>query len=723
MSDIPGAPREQEIDIAARAEEPVLVKENAKLQHENAELRNENAFLKARLEGIVASPSWRATVPLRFAQRLARGEWRAARKSVGIGLSICYHSLRVCYHKLLPRPLREKVAFGRVRLRNIAHTIGHSPVNRAALQAIVDRRCAFAKGFSANPVIPAAPAEWPFIDVTVVCFNSRKWLDGFVGSLIGQAYPLEKIHLRFVDHGSSDGTVEALREIKDREGSRFASFELLVQQNLGFGAGHNTGIRAGQSPYCLVTNADLTFEGDALVRIVTKACADEADVACWELRQKPYEHPKFYDPITGETNWNAHACVLLRRSAFEAIGGYDENIFMYGEDVELSYRLRRHGFRLRYCPEAVVWHFTYEHESQIKPLQFTGSIFANLYLRLKFGTWRDIAVIPYLSARLLLAREVYPGSRKGLIKSLKRLIGLMPQALRQRGRSTALFPFHRWDYDFARAGAFVEAPRDGHRKPLISIVTRTYRGRETYLVQCVLSVMGQTYSPIEHVIVEDGGDTLREVIERMSHATSANLRYFPLAKVGRSAAGNAGLAAATGEFVLFLDDDDLFFADHVETLVGAMASNPDAAAAYSLAWEVPTDAGRLSDGYYEEYEPIFNEAMRRSFDPEVLKQFNYLPIQAILFQRELYLQRGGFEEDLEALEDWNLWNRYAVGNNFIFVPKVTSLFRVPSDPQIANKRAQALRKAYEPVFTRNIREIQVLEEALQQSSELTSNRA
>jgi GT2 family glycosyltransferase len=705
MSDNSGLPAELDPNVTKR-DTGVLTREGEKLLREVVRLREENEALQARLTEMVASPSWRVTVPLRFAQRLARGEWRAARKSIGIGLRICYHRL--------PRPLREKVALGRVKALRYIRTIGHSPVNRAALQAIVERRCTYARGFSVSPVVPAAPAEWPSIDVTVVCFNSRKWLDGFVGSLLAQVYPHEKIHLRFVDHGSSDGTLDALTEIRGREGSRFASFEVLTQDNRGFGAGHNTGIRAGQSPYCLVTNADLTFDRDALVTVVAKACADEADVACWELRQKPYEHPKFYDPITGETNWNAHACVLLRRSTFEAIGGYDENIFMYGEDVELSYRLRRHGFRLRYCPEAVVWHFTYEHENQIKPLQFTGSIFANLYLRLKFGTWRDIAVIPYLGARLLLAREVYPGSRRDLIKSLKRLIGIMPQALRQRRRSTALFPFHGWDYDFAREGAFVEALEDGERRPLVSVVTRTYRGRETYLVQCILSVMGQTYSPVEHVIVEDGGDTLREIVERMSHTTGANLHYLPLTKVGRSAGGNAGLAAAKGEFVLFLDDDDLFFADHVESLVGSLMSNPDAAAAYALAWEVPTDASHLASGCYEEYEPISNGAMRRQFDPEVLKQFNYIPIQAILFRRELYLERGGFEEDLEALEDWNLWNRYAVGNSFAYVPKVTSLYRVPSDPKIAVMRSQILKTAYEPVRARTEQALSNLEQVLQQ---------
>jgi glycosyltransferase involved in cell wall biosynthesis len=225
----------------------------------------------------------------------------------------------------------------------------------------------------------------------------------------------------------------------------------------------------------------------------------------------------------------------------------------------------------------------------------------------------------------------------------------------------------------------------------------------------MLSVMRQTYPNIEHVIVEDGGETLRGLVDRVQRADGAHLRYLAPGKLGRSGAGNAGLAAARGEFVLFLDDDDLLFADHVESLVNAIASNPDAAAAYSLAWEVPTDASRLASGHYVEDAPAFNVAMQRPFDREVLRQFNYIPIQAILFRRRLYLDRGGFEQDLDALEDWNLWNRYAVGNWFAYVPKVTSLYRIPADSRINQRRAQLLTSAYEPVLARTIEQVEDLE--------------
>ena len=170
----------------------------------------------------------------------------------------------------------------------------------------------------------------------------------------------------------------------------------------------------GTAPFCLITNIDLVFEKDSLRRLASTACADNAQAAAWEMRQKPYEHPKFYDPVTGTTNWNSHACVLLRRSAVESVGGYDDTLFMYAEDVELSYRLRRAGYLLRYCPAAVVWHYSYESTTQVKPLQYTGSTFGNLYLRLKYGNFGDIIAIPLLAIRLLASTEVFPGSRQHL---------------------------------------------------------------------------------------------------------------------------------------------------------------------------------------------------------------------------------------------------------------------------------------------------------------------
>ncbi len=391
--------------------------------------------------------------------------------------------------------------------------------------------------------------------------------------------------------------------------------------------------------------------------------------------------------------------MLLRRSALEEVGGYDETFFMYGEDVELSYRLRRSGRILRYCPPASVTHHSYEDCSKVKPLQYLGSTFANLYIRMKYGNAADILAIPMMGMRLAFAPEVFKGSRRKVLSSLARLLLVMPKALLSRRVGDAFFPFHDWDYDLAREGAFLPLESLEGEKPLVSVITRTYRGRENFLRQALLSVAHQTYPSVEHIVVEDGGESMREVVDEISKATGKPVSYHALDKIGRSAAGNAGLHAATGRWCLFLDDDDLLFADHVEALANALLCHENAKAAYSLSWEVVTSVA--ADGHYEEMSYEIPAVFRQEFDREVLLHHNFMPIQSVLFERSLYLERGGFDGDLDYLEDWTLWVRYAQGNRFEYVPKVTSMFRTPADPAVISRRVERLDAAYPVALARN----------------------
>jgi glycosyltransferase involved in cell wall biosynthesis len=184
------------------------------------------------------------------------------------------------------------------------------------------------------------------------------------------------------------------------------------------------------------------------------------------------------------------------------------------------------------------------------------------------------------------------------------------------------------------------------------------------------------------------------VVDNTNQVTQRDIRFIALPKHGRSATGNAGLAAATGRWCLFLDDDDLLFADHIETLVNALLEQPDVVAAYSPAWEIVTDSSKFQQGQYTEISHQTPEALRQDFDDEVLKHHNYMAIQSVLFERQLFEQRGGFEEDMDALEDWLLWVKYAVGNRFKYVPKVTSMYRTPAHPLVSAKRKEALDTAY-----------------------------
>ena len=170
----------------------------------------------------------------------------------------------------------------------------------------------------------------------------------------------------------------------------FHNFDIYKGDNVGFGMGHHACILQGNNELIISTNVDLEYPEHSLVNAIQVAMCDHEDIAAWEFRQKPYESPKYYDPVTFETTWNSHACVLFKRDAYIKVGGYDKDLFMYGEDVEMSFRLRKYGYRLRYLPNAFVFHYTYSSPDETKKLQFLGNCFANGLLRFKYGTQSQI---------------------------------------------------------------------------------------------------------------------------------------------------------------------------------------------------------------------------------------------------------------------------------------------------------------------------------------------
>ena len=134
-------------------------------------------------------------------------------------------------------------------------------------------------------------------------------------------------------------------------------------------------------------------------------------------------------------------------------------------------------------------------------------------------------------------------------------------------------------------------------------------------------------------------------------------------KAGRSEAGNLALSKAAGEYINFLDDDDIFFADHVETLVQALAQNRKYLAAYAFGFETPVVVESTSP--YKYHIKAYNKRYTTAFDEVELCYHNFIPIQCIMFSRRLYEEFGGFDSSLDYLEDWDLWVRYAQRTKYI----------------------------------------------------------
>jgi GT2 family glycosyltransferase len=125
--------------------------------------------------------------------------------------------------------------------------------------------------------------------------------------------------------------------------------------NLGSAAGHNRLLRDADTDFVMILNPDALAAPDLFLQML--AGFGQPDVGFVEARQLPVEHPKHYDPVTGDTSWASTACAMAPLSLFRKLGGFDaETFFLYCDDVDFSWRVWLAGFRVVHCPSATVFH-------------------------------------------------------------------------------------------------------------------------------------------------------------------------------------------------------------------------------------------------------------------------------------------------------------------------------------------------------------------------------
>lgn len=133
---------------------------------------------------------------------------------------------------------------------------------------------------------------------------------------------------------------------------------LSVGRGIGFANGHNhlmhDAFGNGADVY-ITANPDGAFHPDCIVNLLAMNEA-QGGGALIEAVQFPEEHPKFHSAETLETDWISGACFLMSRRAWDAIGGFDEHIFLYCDDVDLSWEAHFRGFKTLTCPRALFYH-------------------------------------------------------------------------------------------------------------------------------------------------------------------------------------------------------------------------------------------------------------------------------------------------------------------------------------------------------------------------------
>lgn len=538
------------------------------------------------------------------------------------------------------------------------------------------------------------------IDIVMVSYNSSKYINGCLNSILKSNYNLNDVGIYIYDNKSTDNTIELFKKFENKYSNKFREFVVIEgNRNLGFGRGNNYAAKRSKGEYLFFLNIDCEIYSDTLSKI-EKAInnSDKEHIGIYELKQTPYEHPKYYDPISKETKWASGACMIISRILFNQIGGFDKNIFMYCEDVELSFRIRKLGYKIIYLNNISITHYSYNKPYEFKKSQFVNSSANNLYLRFKYGTLKEI--IKGYALNLLFLKQIKDNEdiQKNILLSVKKEAKKNMRKMFWRGvvewlkrinnifrkREDVSFKFNGFEYSGVKDGAFYQMKKI-NSNPLVSILVRTC-GRPDVLRETLISLKNQTYSNIEIVIVEDGSNLAEKMLK--NEFKDLNIKYYSFKKnVGRCKTGNKALALATGKYLNFLDDDDLFYEDHVETLVSELETSNEKIA-YSSSFETPIVVYSKSPYKYK----LLNEYVLLSADFNVLKLLyaNITPIQCVMFDRCVYEQCSGFDENLDALEDWDLWIRYGLDFPFKFIKKTTSVYRVPGNIKDVEDRGKFL---------------------------------
>ena len=514
------------------------------------------------------------------------------------------------------------------------------------------------------------------IDIIYVTYNSSEWIERCFNSYNDSLWPCEKIDIIVIDNGSTDDSLAKLEDVKNA--NKFASFDIFpAGKNTGFASACNTGFARGDSDIVCFFNIDTEIFPDTLTKLICEIENSDEQTTAWELRQFPYEHPKDYNVLTGETDWCSGAAFIVRREVFNEAGGFDERLFMYAEDVDLSFRLRALGYKLQYCPKSVILHHTYSEENEIKPAQYIYSVINNLLLRYRFGTNKDISDGLKMFRRIMSQDGPFKGSRKALAKlAFKQSKYILPFFCWRNSKSKKFNirpTFQGFDmYTRHREGAYFKLEKYEER-PLVSVIVRTH-ARPAILRETLISLRNQTYDNFEIIVIEDGEATARNMIE--TEFADLIINYTATEEhVGRSKAGNIGMEAANGEYINFLDDDDLFYADHIETTMQFLLYTGKKAA-YSLAYETAINVTNTDP--YEYSIASCSTKYRQPFNRLLLLRANYIPIQSMMFKKELFVNHGGLDTELDANEDYDMWIRYALQTDFGFTEKTTSIYRVPA---------------------------------------------
>lgn len=226
------------------------------------------------------------------------------------------------------------------------------------------------------------------------------------------------------------------------------------------------------------------------------------------------------------------------------------------------------------------------------------------------------------------------------------------------------------------------------QQPLVTIVVPCYNQAQ-YLPEALDSVLAQTYQNWECVIVNDASPDNTEKVARKYLDMDRRFKYFEQENKGTAGGRNCGILNSSGKYILPLDSDDTIYPDYTAAAVKVMEADSQVKIVYSEAeifWMVKTK------WHLEEYD----------YDKLLIKNMIFA---TSFFRRADFDRVNGYDENIRAFEDWDLWIRIlADGGKVVKLPQIYFTYRRhgPSSLQQVENR-DSNNKLREYIYQKNLK--------------------
>ena len=200
----------------------------------------------------------------------------------------------------------------------------------------------------------------------------------------------------------------------------------------------------------------------------------------------------------------------------------------------------------------------------------------------------------------------------------------------------------------------------------VSIVMPVFN-RETIVGEAIESVLAQTYRTFELLIVDDGSKDASVAVVKTFDDPRIRLIELPQNR-GVSAARNAALREAKGDFIAYIDSDNVWSPDYLAVMLDAFRQQPEATSAYAgqEVWEYLPSLDRDE----------FRSVRMAPFNRSRLEHRNFIDLNVFMHRRASYEAFGGFNESMRRLVDWELILRYTVQRPPVFLPVTLGRYRI-----------------------------------------------